>query len=377
MRTSRLVVLALAVAIAATVAATSASAFNILQEPLPTGAVGQPYSYQFKVTSDDPVSNVNFKIVRGALPPGLVLGSGGKVSGTPTQAGGWEFDMQACLGSSCSERTFSIGILVRLFVTTESLPPATVGVAYSVQLIADGGGTQTWSLSAGTLPTGITLSKTGLLSGTPTALGQTEFTVRVTDGNVRYDTKSLRLAVVAPVAIAPIKQPPAAVGSDFRLAITATGGVGPYTWSVAPGITLPRGLALDPAAGVIAGIPRAAGSFPITVAAADTSGSSATLDLTLVIAARLAILTRSLLPSARVGRTYATRILTRGGIAPVRFAITEGAPPPGLRFDRKTGRLTGKPRIAGRYTMLVEATDRLGGLSERNLVLVVRPAPKT
>ncbi len=376
MRTSRLAALAVAVAIAAAVAATSASAFNILQEPLPTGAVGQPYSYQFKVVSNDPVSGVTFRVVRNALPPGLVLGSDGKVSGTPTQPGGWEFDVQACIGVNCSERTFSIGILTRLFVTTESVPAATVGVAYSVQLTAGGGGTPTWSLSAGTLPTGITLSATGLLAGTPTVLGQSEFTVRITDGNVRYDTKSLRLNVVAPVAIAPVRQPPAAVGSDFRLAITATGGVGPYTWSVAPGVTLPRGLALDPATGVIAGIPRAAGSFPITVAAADTSGSSATLDLTLAIAARLAIVTRSL-PAAKVGRAYRTRVLTRGGIAPVRFAITEGAPPPGLRFDRKTGLLTGKPRVAGRYTMLVEATDRLGGISERNFVLVVRPAPKT
>jgi uncharacterized membrane protein len=48
-----------------------------------------------------------------------------------------------------------------------------------------------------------------------------------------------------------------------------------------------------------------------------------------------------------------------------------------LALDAAAGVIAGIAHTAGRYTMLVEATDRLGGISERNLVLAVRPAPKT
>lgn len=55
-------------------------------------------------------------------------------------------------------------------ITTTSLPQATVGVAYSFQMEATGGsGTYAWSITAGTLPAGLSMSAGGLISGTPTA----------------------------------------------------------------------------------------------------------------------------------------------------------------------------------------------------------------
>jgi hypothetical protein len=68
-------------------------------------------------------------------------------------------------------------------IDTTSLPDATQGVAYSVQLLAHGGTPPyTWSIFAGSLPAGLTLSSSGLISGTPTgAPGTDDFTVQAVD----------------------------------------------------------------------------------------------------------------------------------------------------------------------------------------------------
>jgi plastocyanin len=76
-------------------------------------------------------------------------------------------------------------ITVKAFaVTTRSLPAGTVGTAYSARLKAAGGQTPlTWSLVSGTLPAGLHLSSGGLISGTPTTAGTSNFTVQVTDSS--------------------------------------------------------------------------------------------------------------------------------------------------------------------------------------------------
>jgi hypothetical protein len=72
-----------------------------------------------------------------------------------------------------------------LVVATTSLPYGAVGVPYSQQIVATGGvQPYTWSVSSGTLPTGVTLkTTTGVLSGTPTKGGTYSFTIMVRDAN--------------------------------------------------------------------------------------------------------------------------------------------------------------------------------------------------
>ena len=95
--------------------------------------------------------------------------------------------MIGCLSFSAfaqdkATQSLTLTVNASLAVTTTSLPSAVLGVAYSVQLAATGGvAPYTWAISAGSLPTGLTLSSTGLLSGTPTASGSFTFTVQVTD----------------------------------------------------------------------------------------------------------------------------------------------------------------------------------------------------
>src|SRR5262249_53515065 len=141
-----------------------------------------------------PALPYQYTLISGSLPPGLSLSFSGLISGKPTQAGSWSFyvnlsDQNPPSASRCrpgeSQRQFTITGLdgagaQPLSINQPALPAkaTVVGTAYRFQFTAAGGGTQTWSVQSGSLPAGITLSSSGLLSGTPTAAGDFTFTVK-------------------------------------------------------------------------------------------------------------------------------------------------------------------------------------------------------
>ncbi|AMS03581.1 major tail protein [Gordonia phage Emalyn] len=88
-----------------------------------------------------------------------------------------------------------------LTVSTATLTPANEDEAYSATLASVGGeGAKTWTVTAGALPAGVTLSSAGVLSGTPTEAGSFDFTVKVTDSATPTPaeaTKGLTLVVNA------------------------------------------------------------------------------------------------------------------------------------------------------------------------------------
>src|SRR5438093_856782 len=90
-------------------------------------------------------------------------------------------------------------------ITTASLPNGQVQVAYSATLQATGGTTPyTWSISSGSLPTGLTLAATtGVISSTPTAAGTFPFTVKVSDNAGNSASAPLTIVVTATAAAAP------------------------------------------------------------------------------------------------------------------------------------------------------------------------------
>ena len=77
------------------------------------------------------------------------------------------------------------------------------------------------------------------------------------------------------LAITSTTLPGGVVGSAYSQTLAASGGVTPYTWSVVSG-TLPAGLALAPATGIISGTPTAPGTSTFTVQVADSEGTPAT-----------------------------------------------------------------------------------------------------
>jgi hypothetical protein len=127
----------------------------------------------------------------------------GVISGTPTVTGTSNFTVQVTDANSLSAQkalNLTISSTPPPSVTTTSLPGGTQNTAYSATLAATGGTSPySWSLSAGTLPAGLSLaSSTGAISGTPTGTGTSNFTVQVSDANSVSGTKPLSLTIAAP-----------------------------------------------------------------------------------------------------------------------------------------------------------------------------------
>ena len=155
-----------------------------------------------------------------------------------------------------------------------SLPGATASYAYNQSFIA-GGGTApyAYSVASGSLPPGLTLSTAGLLSGTPASVGSFDFVVRAADTNTCWQSKSYTLLVGCPaITVGPAALLNGMAGNAYQQTLTASGGYGPHTFALATG-TLPAGFSLS-TAGVLSGIPAAAGTNSFTVRATDTNGCS-------------------------------------------------------------------------------------------------------
>lgn len=102
--------------------------------------------------------------------------------------------------TSCATAPAIVCPLITLSPAT--VPAGTAGVPYSVQFTATGlTAPFTFSLASGTLPTGLTLSSAGLLSGTPTALGPFNFTIKVNDFNCSGSTAFVFAAAPAAGAV--------------------------------------------------------------------------------------------------------------------------------------------------------------------------------
>lgn len=363
----------------------------------PDGVVGKSYSHVLKAMENSgngpPYS---FEVINGALPPGLTLASNGPITGSPTQSGTYTFWVELSdkptppefwckTRGSCAQRDFTIKVLPGISINNQTAKPGTVGQQYSEPLTATlmtafpappGAplATASWSVASGTLPPGVTLGADGVLSGTPTAEGDYQFVVRAELDPQRFDTETLVLSVRAPVSIAAPTVPLSEVGVAFRLVLVAAGGsgTGTYTWSLTSG-ALPLGVALA-ADGSVAGTPRGAGAFPFTATATDKDGRTAEFAGQITVAQRLAI---RAVPArkAKVGKPFRLRLRTTGGVLPKRWRIVRGPLPRGVRFDRTLGLLSGTPKRAGRYFVVVEAVDGLRVRAKRVIRIKVLPSP--
>ena len=158
-----------------------------------------------------------------------------------------------------------------------SLPSAQFGAVYSTSLAATGGTTPyTWSVSAGALPGGLTLSSAGVLSGTPTAAGTFSFTAKITDAAAQTATAALQIIIApAPLMITTATLPNGEFGMAYSATLAATGGKPPYTWSLTAG-TLPAVLSLDASTGAISGTPsQKVTSAPLTFKVTDSTSPTA------------------------------------------------------------------------------------------------------
>src|SRR5262249_33495529 len=145
-----------------------------------------------------------------------------------------------------------------------ALPDGQVGTEYNQPITAAGPpGPYTFTVTAGTLPSGLTLGGDGALAGTPTAAGVFDFTVTATNATSESGNLAYTLTVIPPVVIDPDTLPAGVVGIAYSQTLSASGPPGPYTFTLIGG-TIPGGLTLSDA-GVLSGTPTAAGNSAFTV----------------------------------------------------------------------------------------------------------------
>jgi hypothetical protein len=168
---------------------------------LPTFTRNVAYSTTLSATNDDAAA-ISYSLFSGSLPTGLTLNSStGVISGTPTSSLEVLFTIRATDSTSntFSDRQFTITNTGPVWTTSGTLSSMGNGSAYSYQLVAtdDSGVAPTYTLVSGTLPTGITLSSSGLISGTTSAItastGNISLTFRATDANSTFTNQSLSI----------------------------------------------------------------------------------------------------------------------------------------------------------------------------------------
>jgi hypothetical protein len=353
---------------------------------LPTATADAPYSASLAATGG--VSPYTWLLDGGALPTGLSLHGNGTLSGTPKVAGTFNFTAEVTDSDNPTETaTASLSVTVAaaaLVITTDgTLPTAQASTPYSVKLTADGGITPyTWSVASGDLPYGVTLKKTGVISGTPTGTGTYSVTVQVTDSENPPATASqaLTLTVAVPLAITTTSLPGGTTGANYSASLTAAGGVAPYTWSLASGSSLPAGLAVNPGGTISGTVGGLAGSYPFTVEAADSENPAvtATESLTITVSTAPLSITTTSLPDATVDQAYSATLTATGGVGPYTWSLVSGSPPEGLSLNTSTGVISGTELAGpGPDSILVEVFDSEDPAvtAEKTVAIDIDPSP--
>jgi hypothetical protein len=324
-----------------------------------------------------------------ALPPGLSLdANSGKVTGTPSKAGPYQIEVKLTdRNGAIVSKVLSLLINQSLSISTTTLSSGAFGQLYNQQVNMTGGtAPYIWSVSSGTLPPGLSLDIiSGLIHGIPTTKYEVattfNFEVKATDASGATISKALAITISPVLTINTTQLPTVSLNASYNQALVATGGRVPYTWSVTSG-SLPNGLNLAPATGVISGSATAPGTynFGIQVTDADAISVPQTLSITVggsTTSTSLSISTTNL-PSGEVTKAYTTVTLSAtGGTVPRTWSLISGTLPPGLSLASATGIISGTPTSAGNYDLIFQVTDSDMKSTTKSLAISVFEAGKT
>ena len=268
-------------------------------------------------------------------------------------------------------------------------PTFQVGQTVNMQLLAhDGCDTYRWEITNGALPEGLSMSSSGLVSGTPRAATQTTPWVTVHDltaseggpswcGGDNHSERQFVFNVGPGISIQDQSVPGGTIGQPYSKQLTVwsvthlnptQGGPTTATWSIASG-SLPAGVTLSPA-GVLSGTPTAEGAYTFVVKAA-TGNASDTETETLTVRQPL-VVSPFIARKAEVGIAFTNSQTATGGSGTFTWSISKGALPSGLALGTN-GTITGTPVVAGRYTFTVTATDTEARAKGVDVTLVVSP----
>lgn len=317
-----------------------------------------------------------WSLASGHLPGGVTLDpASGRLSGTPTQGGRFDYAVKAtdAVGRTATTASHHIVVASEFSIVGQPMPTdLTVGQAFQhAYRTQNGDAPIAFSIASGTLPAGLTMSPAGVVTGTPsraqTARG---IVVAATDGAGRVSAlPPMDLDVRDPVAINGNPPPGATFSRSYSARFEIVGGRGPFTF-VSSGNALPPGLAYSAGwdeerqahYGVVSGVPNALGSYTgLSASATDAAGrSGTTVPFDIHVIDAFAVEAR--LPGeATVGTSYQGIVTASDGQQPYVYAVAAGVLPAGLSLDPDTGTVTGTPTATGSSDGIVfSVTDARG-----------------
>ena len=349
----------------------------------PAARVGVAFS--FNLTSSGTPAASSYSAT--GLPAGWSLNATtGAITGTPTAFGSFDVSVSATntVGTGPTA-IFSISVAPSAsapVITSAPVAPGQVGTPFSYAITANNSPTS-YQITSGTLPAGLSLNtNTGAITGTPlaAALGETRVWFNATDsvgiGFGPISGLSLEvLFTIAPAASTPVVNSngtaTAQVGQPFQYAITASSSTAITSYG-AKG--RPAWLALDPATGVLSGIPTEATTSAISMGltATNSGGASNPKSLLLTVAAAPAtpLITSALTARGRVGTAFTYQITASE--TPTSY-VAVGLPP-GVSLDSTTGAITGSPTAANSFDVAIRAASAGGLGAPSTLNISVAPA---
>lgn len=264
--------------------------FILVGSQLPPGTVGQAYSATLAASG----GNGSYSWSGSGLPLGLSIGSAtGVISGTPANgsAGNYTVAVSVQAGSASGSASLSLAISAAsgpsaLSVTTASLPDTAEGSFYST-LLSAAGGTPPYSWSGSGLPTGLAISPSGAIFGTPPAGSAGNYTVHavVADSASRAASSDPDLSLRVGPSGLPLQittaspLPSGTAGTAYGpVQLSASGGTGTgYAWSNAT--PLPSGFSLN-LTGYLAGTSPSVGTYVFGIRVQDSGSNSAAKNFT-------------------------------------------------------------------------------------------------
>jgi len=256
---------------------------------VPNGQVGVPYAAALTPTGGSG-GPYQFVRVSGALPPGINSAFNGatfSLSGTPTAVGAFSIGLKVTdAGGHSNTQSLAIGVGSFAITSPYQLPGAGLNVFYSYQMTSSA--PATWSVPQGSsLPPGLTMNASGLISGTPNTLNYYNFEVRAVDANGQVVLKAHAINVTNPLTITTITLPESVFNEGYSGGcLQSSGGNGNRTWTRDAG-TLPTGYTLQ-TNGCFSGAASAFGTFNFTARVTDDSSPPQTTTQALSITIAMA-----------------------------------------------------------------------------------------
>src|ERR1017187_1924797 len=309
-------------------------------------------------------------------PPGLAINPAtGVLSGIPQTAGSYLVTV-VLTDAARATATAQFPLAVTSpppppvsIAPSSNLPSGIVGVAYAGYVFANGGTSPyTFSLGSGSLPDGLALSSTGMVSGTPKTPGQFSFSVVATDSAGATASGGFGITIQpAPLNISGGPTTPVSTGAPIAITFTGTGGVGPYRCTLSG--SLPPGTTF--ANCVLSGTPTTAGAFTFHVTIVDSTGATFTKDVTITVVLAPPLSLSGSLSNGKVGVPYTGQISASGGTGPYSYA---GAGRPDGLSRSANGGISGTPGTAGQFTLAATATDSKGATANGTFGITIAPA---